>query len=491
MSVLLETSLGDIVIDLLVKDCPKASQNFLKLCKAKFYNNVVFDKIEKDYLAFFGASTGKQQNENCSAWNYILGNEKHAKKFFHDEIHKDIVHDAKGILAMATESPDSNGNRVYLTLREDLERLDGAHTIFGRIAEEEGLEVLDKVNQVMVDHYKRPFQNVRIKHVIVLDDPFDDIADEDGYESPAEILDKQIEDLLQEENEDAEAQLDRIRKADAKSQAITLELLNDLPDADMKPPDNVLFIANLNPVTQDSDLQLLFERFGLIRSCQIIRDFKTGDSLQYAFIEYEAERDCEEAFFKMQGVLVDGRRIHCDFSQSVSKQFSQFKSGRISADEIAGMKGGKGLPSGGNSSENYKLDNPFLALNGKKGKGKKGKGKDDFFGFGKDRASDNPNAIPIPSSSSRQYLHPDDAAQHPSSRDGGSSRRDRDHNPRDIRDRDRDREYSRRSRSRSRDRGREAKSKKHNKSRSRSRKRKKSRSKSRDKKEKKHEKKRK
>jgi len=33
MAVLLETSKGDIVIDLYVDDCPMACKNFLKLCK--------------------------------------------------------------------------------------------------------------------------------------------------------------------------------------------------------------------------------------------------------------------------------------------------------------------------------------------------------------------------------------------------------------------------------------------------------------------------
>ena len=42
MSVLLETSLGDIVVDLRVEKCPIASKNFLKLCKMKFYNNSLF-----------------------------------------------------------------------------------------------------------------------------------------------------------------------------------------------------------------------------------------------------------------------------------------------------------------------------------------------------------------------------------------------------------------------------------------------------------------
>lgn len=52
-------------------------------------------------------------------------------------------------------------------------------------------------------------------------------------------------------------------------------------------------------------------------SCEIIRDKRTGESLQYAFIEFDEQKDCEQAYFKMQGVLIDDHRIHVDFSQSV------------------------------------------------------------------------------------------------------------------------------------------------------------------------------
>jgi peptidyl-prolyl cis-trans isomerase-like 4 len=34
---------------------------------------------------------------------------------------------------------------------------------------------------------------------------------------------------------------------------------------------------------------------------------------------YYQEEDCEKAFFKMDNVLIDDRRIHVDFSQSVAK----------------------------------------------------------------------------------------------------------------------------------------------------------------------------
>ena len=37
MSVLLETSLGELVIDLEVDKCPRTCENFLKLCKVKYY----------------------------------------------------------------------------------------------------------------------------------------------------------------------------------------------------------------------------------------------------------------------------------------------------------------------------------------------------------------------------------------------------------------------------------------------------------------------
>ena len=96
-------------------------------------------------------------------------------------------------------------------------------------------------------------------------------------------------------------------------------MIGDIPDADAKPPESVLFVCKLNPVTTDEDLEIIFSRFGSILSCEVIRDQKTGDSLQYAFIEFENEDDCVNAYFKMDNVLIDDRRIHVDFSQSLAK----------------------------------------------------------------------------------------------------------------------------------------------------------------------------
>ncbi|XP_069454774.1 peptidyl-prolyl cis-trans isomerase-like 4 isoform X5 [Ovis canadensis] len=122
--------------------------------------------------------------------------------------------------------------------------------------------------------------------------------------------------------------------AKVESQEIPGKQVGDLPDADIKPPENVLFVCKLNPVTTDEDLEIIFSRFGPIRSCEVIRDWKTGESLCYAFIEFEKEEDCEKAFFKMDNVLIDDRRIHVDFSQSVAKVKWKGKGGKYTKSDF-------------------------------------------------------------------------------------------------------------------------------------------------------------
>ena len=65
MSVLIETSLGDIVIDLQVKRAPQSCINFLNLCKIKYYNFNVFHSIEKDFIAQTGDPTATSYGGEC------------------------------------------------------------------------------------------------------------------------------------------------------------------------------------------------------------------------------------------------------------------------------------------------------------------------------------------------------------------------------------------------------------------------------------------
>jgi peptidyl-prolyl cis-trans isomerase-like 4 len=206
--------------------------------------------------------------------------------------------------------------------------------IFGAVVE--GLDTLDKINEIVTDFSGKPLLPVLVLHSHVLDDPFeeDDIdgvsyPDESPPPSPGQI-ELIAEAFNQEEsktgedsnNDNANGSTSAVKTKsdrDATAQALTLEIIGDLPFAEVKPEENVLFVCKLNPVTQADDLELIFSRFGKILSCEVIRDPDTGESLQYAFIEFDRQEDCERAYLKMEGVLIDDRRIHVDFSQSVAK----------------------------------------------------------------------------------------------------------------------------------------------------------------------------
>ncbi|CEM36139.1 unnamed protein product [Vitrella brassicaformis CCMP3155] len=319
MAVLLETSVGDLVIDLHTTECPQACTNFLKLCKIKYYNNCLFYAVQKDFVTQSGDPTNTGRGGDSIF--KLLGKGPH----FQDEISPKLKHDRVGVVATNNSHPNENTSQFYITLRDKIDYLDGRHTIFGVVAE--GADILlNKINPALLGDDGRPIQNIRIRHTHVLEDPFDDpeglgrlVPDK----SPEAMIDEELKPF---ENQEDEAEvIERIETGEAKSRAVALEILGDLPDADMKPPDNVLFVCKLNPHTQDDDLELIFSRFGAIKKCEVIRDWKTGDSLQYAFVEFENNKSCEDAYFKMQDCLVDDHRIHVDFCQSVSKQWRQFR----------------------------------------------------------------------------------------------------------------------------------------------------------------------
>ncbi len=228
------------------------------------------------------------------------------------------------------ENKGVSGSQFFITLGDNLDSLDGKYTIFGRVAE--GFDTLEKINDAYCDERGRPYRDIRIKHTIILEDAFPDPSDlQEPPESPVPSKAQLATVRLGEEEEDeavgkTEEELERLRREkEARANALTLEIIGDLPFAEVTAPENILFVAKLNPATQDEDLELIFSRFGKILSCEVIRDKQTGDSLQYAFIEFEKREACEMAYFKMQDVLIDDKRIKVDFSQSTSKIFSAWR----------------------------------------------------------------------------------------------------------------------------------------------------------------------
>lgn len=72
------------------------------------------------------------------------------------------------------------------------------------------------------------------------------------------------EDINEMEGKTAEEVEEMLAEREAKARATILEMVGDLPSADAAPPENVLFVCKLNPVTTDDDLMIIFSRFGKI-----------------------------------------------------------------------------------------------------------------------------------------------------------------------------------------------------------------------------------
>jgi len=337
MAVLMETSLGDISIDLEVDRCPVACKNFLKLCKIKYYNNCIFHSMQRDFVAQTGDPTNTGKGGE-SVYGKCYGDQA---KYFEDEIFPNVKHSKKGLVAMANTAPGANTSQFYITLGDNLDFLDGKHTIFGEVSE--GFDVLDKLNDVHCDEDTNcPIQDVRIHHTHILDDPYDDPAGLDiPPSSPTRIVEAhavgfigELESWDPDKETRTTEEIDRTtREREAKSRKEVLTMVGDLMYEEQAPPEHVVFVCKLNPVTTSEDLELIFSQFGKVSRADVIKDWKTGESLQYAFIEFGSKDIAQRAYLKMDNVLIDDRRIHVDFSQSTSKQFGLWQKGKTTGNK--------------------------------------------------------------------------------------------------------------------------------------------------------------
>lgn len=131
MSVVIETSLGDVTVDLFITERPKASLNFLKLCKLKYYNFNLFHTIEPGFIAQCGDPTGAGDGGE-SVWGVLEGKQK---RFFEAECLPKIRHTEPGLLSMVSTGDNMIGSQFIFTLGPDLASLDGVHCVIGEVTE--------------------------------------------------------------------------------------------------------------------------------------------------------------------------------------------------------------------------------------------------------------------------------------------------------------------------------------------------------------------
>jgi len=228
MSVLLETSVGDVVVDLFVKERPVAAKNFLKLCKVKYYNGCEFFNVQKDFLIQSGDPEGSGRGGN-SVYGLLYGDQA---RYFETETKPELKHIKKGTLSMAAPQPNMNASQFFITTGENLDYLDERCTVFGEVAE--GMDVVMKINNVFADANGRPYKAIRIRHTIVLDDPFDDPAGlmiPEKSPEPTKLTDGRLEEdeaINPNEGRSQEEIEEAIAEKQARSRAEVLEIVSDL-----------------------------------------------------------------------------------------------------------------------------------------------------------------------------------------------------------------------------------------------------------------------
>ena len=121
----LHTDKGDIVVELYARKAPQTVNNFVFLARDGFYDNVLFHRVIKDFMAQGGDPTGT----GTGGPGYR----------FADEFDPSLKHDGPGVLSMANAGPGTNGSQFFLT-HVATPWLDGKHTVFGKV--KSGLDVL-------------------------------------------------------------------------------------------------------------------------------------------------------------------------------------------------------------------------------------------------------------------------------------------------------------------------------------------------------------
>ena len=126
----IETSRGDIELELYSEHAPKTVNNFVFLTKQGFYDGVIFHRVINDFMIQGGDPTG-------------TGTGGPGYKFEDEVDGNPLVHDT-GVISMANSGPNTNGSQFFIT-HSPQPHLNGNHTVFGKVIE--GQDVVDTIKQ--------------------------------------------------------------------------------------------------------------------------------------------------------------------------------------------------------------------------------------------------------------------------------------------------------------------------------------------------------
>ncbi len=131
----MKTSLGDIKIELLVKEAPSTVNSFVFLAREGFYDGTIFHRIIKDFMI----QGGDPEGTGMGGPGYTTNDELPAKHSYEP-----------GILAMANAGPNTQGSQFFICNGPNAKNLDRRpnYTQFGKVIE--GMDVVLKISSVEV-----------------------------------------------------------------------------------------------------------------------------------------------------------------------------------------------------------------------------------------------------------------------------------------------------------------------------------------------------
>jgi len=144
--ILLETTKGDITIELYSKEMPITAGNFEKLVKQGFYDGVIFHRVIDGFMIQGGDPTGTG-----------MGGPGYNIKDEFTETNLD--ENNRGTLAMANAGPNTGGSQFFINLADN-NYLDGKHPVFGKVIN--GMDIIEAIGKVKTDSNDKPLQEIRI-----------------------------------------------------------------------------------------------------------------------------------------------------------------------------------------------------------------------------------------------------------------------------------------------------------------------------------------
>lgn len=162
--VVMQTSHGNIVLELFEKESPVTVANFLSYVDKKFYDNTIFHRVISNFMIQGGGFTIAMEEKPTDD---PIANES-----------KNRLHNERGTIAMArTSDPDSATAQFFINVRMniplDYRMGEAGYTVFGKVIE--GMDSVDDIasqeTRMLAGQQDVPKQAIVIESVRQLTNP--------------------------------------------------------------------------------------------------------------------------------------------------------------------------------------------------------------------------------------------------------------------------------------------------------------------------------